>query len=222
MIQTSFFPQPEKDKPIQIIQKIDTSILQPRKVEDLLPHIDILPDSYMIYPTGGYHPFYGVPNTFPRYQLPIWPYIKRIKFSDRYSEKGIQAIRDSRIDRTRTLSQSQLNCSVERGYHRVTLKKHTRQKRFDYTVKLKNGNYKHNMRFDNHPCFIHRLVALAWIPNPENKPFVLHINDDSTNYFIENLKWGTGGDNQRGSLRVRPDTMEQKYLDLVNKEIIKG
>ena len=79
MIQTSFFPQPEKDDPIKIIQ-VGSSGFQPRKVEEVLPDIDIVPDTYMIYPTGGYHPFYGVPNTFPRYQLPIWPYIKRIKY----------------------------------------------------------------------------------------------------------------------------------------------
>ena len=73
MIQTSFFPQPEKEEPIRLIQKIDTSILQPRKVEELIPDKDILLDTYIIYPNGGYHPFYGVPNTFHRYQLPIWP-----------------------------------------------------------------------------------------------------------------------------------------------------
>ena len=78
------------------------------------------------------------------------------------------------------------------------------------------------MKFDTWTGLIHRLVALAWIPNPENKPFVLHINDDSTNYLIENLKWGTGSDNQRGSIRRRPGTMEQKYLNLVNRGIIKG
>mgnify|MGYP001471389504 CR=1 FL=1 len=81
MIQTSFFPQPEKDKPIKIIQ-INSSGLQPRKVEELLPNLDILPDTYMIYPNGGYHPFYGVPNTPPRYQLPIWPCVVRIKYSE--------------------------------------------------------------------------------------------------------------------------------------------
>jgi len=56
VIQTSFFPQPEKDKPVKIIQ-INTSVFQPRKVEELLPEIDIVPDTYMIYPTGGHHPF---------------------------------------------------------------------------------------------------------------------------------------------------------------------
>ena len=70
MIQTNFFPQPEKDKPIKIIQ-VNPSGFQPRKVEELLPEIDVLPDTYIIYPNGGYHIFYGVPNTFPIYQLPI-------------------------------------------------------------------------------------------------------------------------------------------------------
>ena len=50
----------------------------------------------------------------------------------------------------------------------------------------------------------------------------MHLNDDSTNYLIENLKWGTGSENNRGKIRKRPDTMEQKYLNLVNKRIIKG
>ena len=79
MIQTSFFPQPEKDKPTQIIQKIDTPGPQPMKVEEIIPDKNILEDTYMIYPTGGYHPFFGVPNTFSRYQLPIWPFVKNIK-----------------------------------------------------------------------------------------------------------------------------------------------
>ena len=60
---------------------------QPRKVEELLPEMDILPDTYIIYPNGGYHPFYGVPNTLPRYQEKIWPFVKRIKFSEHFSSE---------------------------------------------------------------------------------------------------------------------------------------
>ena len=65
MIQTSFFLQPEKDKPLEIIP-IPNSIYQPRKVEEL-SGADVPPDTPIIYPEGGYHPFYGVPNTPPRY-----------------------------------------------------------------------------------------------------------------------------------------------------------
>ena len=91
MIQTSFFPQPEKDEPIKIIQ-INPSGLQPRKVEELLPDQDIMSDTYIIYPNGGYHPFYGVPNTFPIYQLPIWPFIKRVKFASKFISEKTMAL----------------------------------------------------------------------------------------------------------------------------------
>jgi hypothetical protein len=38
-------------------------------------------------------------------------------------------------------------------------------------------------------CFIHRLIALQWIPNPSNLPEVDHIDRDKTNNSIENLRW---------------------------------
>ena len=59
-----------------------------------------------------------------------------------------------------------------------------------YDVALcKNGKQKF--------CRINRLVAQAFIPNPENKPFVDHINAIKTDNRVENLRWCTYTENAK-------------------------
>jgi len=46
---------------------------------------------------------------------------------------------------------------------------------------------------------VHRLVALAFIPNPQNLPDVDHIDHNRNNNVVTNLQWLTKGDNVRRS-----------------------
>jgi hypothetical protein len=50
---------------------------------------------------------------------------------------------------------------------------------------------------------VHRLIATAFIDNPNNKPFVDHFNNDKLNNNITNLRWVTNTENiQNSKLRI--------------------
>lgn len=62
---------------------------------------------------------------------------------------------------------------------------------------------------------VHRLVALAFIPNPECKPRVNHIDNNRANNFLSNLEWATHQEDVdhkcRQNRQNRPDREKNNF-----------
>jgi hypothetical protein len=68
--------------------------------------------------------------------------------------------------------------------------------------------------------FTHRLVAKAFIPNPENKPTINHIDGDKLNNRVGNLEWATHAENTAHaySTGVRPSGGDNPLSKLTSVE----
>lgn len=78
----------------------------------------------------------------------------------------------------------------QKGYLRVTLK-------------ARSINRKETIK-------VHRAVAQAFIPNPENKSQVNHINEIKTDNSVENLEWVTNYENAIHGTRTQRATQSRK------------
>jgi hypothetical protein len=69
----------------------------------------------------------------------------------------------------------------------------------------------------------HRMVAIAFIPNPENKPCVNHINGIKHDNRVENLEWVTYSENSLhanlNKLRVNAKGANSKKAALNEKQV---
>ena len=71
-------------------------------------------------------------------------------------------------------------------------------------VRSKDGYLRCNIAQDGkfRLWLVHRLVAEAFIPNPDNKPEVNHIDGDKANNNVSNLEWVTREENIRHAHKV--------------------
>lgn len=73
-----------------------------------------------------------------------------------------------------------LKQDTARGYKRVTLSENGKTKRFQ----------------------VHRLVAMHFVENPEDKPHVNHLDGNKANNVVDNLEWCTASENEQHSFKV--------------------
>ena len=64
---------------------------------------------------------------------------------------------------------------------------------------------------------VHRLVASTFLPNPEIKKSVDHINNDIKNYKLTNLRWATLSQNQQNQKKSIKNTSGFKGVSFVKK-----
>lgn len=90
-----------------------------------------------------------------------------------------------------------------------------------YQVCLRKENKKKNL-------LVHRLIAEAFIPNPDNKPTINHIDGNTLNNSLNNLEWATMKEQQYHSTyilnhkRIITDKCRKRQIELHKRKVIRS
>ena len=153
-------------------------------LEQIYPYI--VKGVYLLHPDNGYHYFSQCsPEKKIKkiYREPIWPWIETLPNDTNVSVKT-RFPRPSKRD-----PYAKLNLRIE-------------------------GPLKHNLTNVNYPIktfYMHLIVAKAFHENLLNLPVVDHINSNSSDYRIDNLRWVSISENNSGK---RPIIGVDKMYDI--------
>jgi len=90
-------------------------------------------------------------------------------------------------------------------YKEGRLMKQSLQKTGYYNIGLYKDNKQKNM-------LLHRLLALTFIPNPDNLPCVDHIDKCRKNNSLSNLRWATYATNSENRTRPKSNKIGHKHI----------
>ena len=164
--------------------------------------VDTVPDKYYLFRSGGEHYFSQLSEQMDGgiYEEKIWPWVLNIS---------------SRFNRD-TLYTTALGSIGGKGYPTIRINK------IDQT----NNNSEVSGRGKRplqHWNSLHRLVALAYVPNsnPEKNLIVHHKNDNKFDYRPENLEWTTNKKNSSKGSKGNKINVDELYLHYSEKEWFK-
>ena len=60
--------------------------------------------------------------------------------------------------------------------------------------------------------YVHRLVALSWVPNPNDLGVVVHLDGDPKNNHAVNLRWGTQRQNMQNRRANKKDGCSSRFI----------
>lgn len=116
----------------------------------------------------------------------------------------------SNLGRIKALKRKK-NCNKGWGWIKEHIMKQTTANSEYYRVPLTNNE--HIKKY----YLVHRLVALAFIPNPDNLPQVNHIDGNKENNNVSNLEWCTRQENIRHAYKIGLNPSKRKIIEYIDK-----